>query len=46
MAGQSGAAPQGGMTTAPASNTRADNPTRPANAKDATGAATGQGGTK
>jgi len=36
----------GGMRTAPASNTRSDNPTRPANAKDSTGASTGSGGSK
>ena len=43
--GQAGtAAPTGGMTTAPASNTRSDNPQRPAGAKDGTGAATGGGG--
>ena len=35
-----------GMQTAPASNTRSDNPQRPAGAKDNPGAATGQGGTK
>ena len=35
-----------GMQTAPASNTRGDNPQRPAGAKDNTGASTGQGGTK
>ncbi len=41
-------APAGGqgMSTAPVSNTRADNPQRPANAKDGTGAATGSGGSK
>ena len=39
-------AERGGMQTAPASNTRSDNPQRPAGAKDNTGAATGQGGTK
>ena len=45
--GQAGtAAPSApsGMTTAPASNTRADNPQRPAGAQDNTGAATGQSG--
>lgn len=44
MKGQSGTS--GGMTTAPASNTRGDNPARPAGAKDATGATTGSGGSK
>ena len=47
--GQAGtAAPSApsGMQTAPASNTRGDNPQRPAGAKDNTGASTGQGGTK
>ena len=39
-------APRGEMTTAPASNTRSDDPTRPANTKDNTGAATGSGGSK
>jgi len=38
--------PRGEMTTAPASNTRSDNPARPANTKDNTGAATGSGGSK
>ena len=37
---------KGGMTTAPASNTRGDNPQRPAGATDATGATTGSGGSK
>ena len=40
------AAPRGEMTTAPASNTRSDDPARPANTKDNTGAATGSGGSK
>ena len=46
--GQAGstAAPSGGMQTAPASNTRSDNPQRPAGARDTTGAATGSGGQK
>jgi hypothetical protein len=44
--GQAGTAAPSGMTTAPASNTRSDSPQRPAGAKDNTGAATGQGGTK
>ena len=39
-------APRGEMTTAPASNTRSDDPARPANTKDNTGAATGSGGSK
>lgn len=44
--GQAGTAPSAptGMTTAPASNTRADSPQRPAGAQDNTGAATGQSG--
>ena len=44
----SGMAPAsgGGLQTAPASNTRADSPTRPAGTKDNTGASTGQGGSK
>ena len=44
--GQAGTKAPSGMTTAPASNTRSDNPTRPAGTKDATGASTGSGGTK
>jgi hypothetical protein len=44
--GQAGTTGSGGMQTAPASNTRSDNPQRPAGAKDNPGAATGQGGTK
>ena len=48
--GQSGAATAprtgSGMTTAPASNTRADSPASPPSAKDNTGAKTGQGGSK
>ena len=49
--GQSGAAATApktgsGMTTAPAANTRSDNPAKPPNAKDNTGAKTGQGGVK
>jgi len=41
-----GAAPSApsGMQTAPASNTRADSPQRPAGAQDNTGGATGQSG--
>lgn len=35
-----------GMQTAPTSNTRADDPSKPAGAKDTTGAKTGQGGSK
>ena len=46
MSGQSGTSGQSGMTTAPASNTRSDNPARPAGAKDATGGSTGGGATK
>ena len=42
----SAVAPSGGMKSAPASNTRADDPSKPAGAKDATGAKTGQGGSK
>src|ERR1043165_8526133 len=44
----SGMAPAsgGGMQTAPASNTRADSPSKPATGNDATGAKTGQGGSK
>jgi hypothetical protein len=34
------------MQTAPTSNTRADDPSKPAGAKDTTGAKTGQGGSK
>ena len=56
-AGNTGAAPMAGlggmsaptasgMTTAPAANTRSDNPQRPAGAKDATGGSTGGGATK
>ena len=44
--GQAGTKAPSGMTTAPASNTRGDNPQRPAGAKDATGATTGSGGQK
>ncbi len=44
--GQAGTTAPSGMTTAPASNTRADNPARPSGAKDATGATTGSGGQK
>ena len=36
----------GGMQTAPASNTRSDSPMKPATGNDATGAKTGQGGSK
>jgi len=46
MAGQGAKSGQSGMTTAPASNTRSDNPARPAGAKDATGGSTGGGATK
>lgn len=47
-AGQSGMSGQSGqgMTTAPASNTRSDNPARPAGTKDATGGSTGSGAVK
>jgi hypothetical protein len=47
-AGQSGMSGQGGqgMTTAPASNTRSDNPARPAGTKDSTGGSTGGGAVK
>ena len=41
--GATTAPPSGGMVTAPASNTRSDNPERPAVTKDGTGAATGWG---
>ena len=44
--GQAGTKAPSGMTTAPASSTRGDNPQRPAGAKDATGATTGSGGQK
>ena len=44
--GQAGTKAPSGMQTAPASNTRSDNPQRPANAKDGTGATTGSGGSK
>lgn len=44
--GQMAPARPNGMSTAPASNTRSDNPGRPANAKDSTGASTGSGGSK
>jgi hypothetical protein len=40
----SATAPSDGMKSAPASNTRADDPKKPAGANDATGAKTGQGG--
>jgi len=40
----SAAAPSGGMKSAPAANTRADDPKKPAGAMDTTGAKTGQGG--
>ncbi len=36
----------GSMRTAPASNTRSDDPARPPAARDATGASTGSGGSK
>lgn len=36
----------GGLQTAPASNTRSDNPAKPAGANDTTGAKTGSGGSK
>lgn len=39
-------APSGGMKSAPAANTRADDPSKPPAAKDNTGAKTGQGGSK
>jgi hypothetical protein len=39
-------APSGGMKSAPAANTRADDANKPAGAKDNTGAKTGQGGSK
>ena len=39
-------APSGGMRTAPSSNTRSDSPAKPAAGNDATGAKTGQGGSK
>jgi hypothetical protein len=44
----SGMAPAsgGGLQTAPASNTRADSPAKPAGTKDNTGAQTGSGGSK
>ncbi len=46
--GQSGmtAAPQGGMTTAPASNTRSDSANKPGGTNDATGGSTGGGASK
>jgi len=44
QAGTKAPSGSGGMQTAPASNTRADSPQRPAGAKDNTGAATGQSG--
>jgi|GEM_PF-4004786 len=46
MAGQGAKSGQSGMTTAPASNTRSDNPARPAGTKDATGGSTGGGAVK
>lgn len=44
--GSAKTAPSGGMKTAPASNTRADDPAKPATGHDTTGAKTGSGGSK
>jgi hypothetical protein len=46
QSGMSGQSSQGSMTTAPASNTRSDNPARPAGTKDSTGGSTGGGAVK